>query len=203
MNENENAPKRRKWLLIATVIVMILLVASCIAVQKTNVITPTIVLQIGSGISFQNGEDLPEVTVGGMDSVNNEPVRIGNQAPATKQQGVKVVYHLSGGVEEASYGLENIRNHLLADPSVKIVVVVNGKGIELMLNGAKGADGKPFAISINDLKSTGVEFRVCEDTLNRRNIDKAQVISEASIIPSGVAEIARLQFKEGYAYLRP
>jgi intracellular sulfur oxidation DsrE/DsrF family protein len=162
---------------------MILLVASCIAVQKTNVITPTIVLQIGSGISFQNGEDLPEVTVGGMDSVNNEPVRIGNQAPATKQQGVKVVYHLSSGVEEASYGLENIRNHLVADPSVKIVVVVNGKGIELMLK--------------------GVEFRVCVDTLNRRNIDKTQVISEASIIPSGVAEIARLQFKEGYAYLRP
>jgi uncharacterized protein len=29
------------------------------------------------------------------------------------------------------------------------------------------------------------------------------VIEEASLVPSGVAEVARLQAKEGFVYLRP
>jgi intracellular sulfur oxidation DsrE/DsrF family protein len=29
------------------------------------------------------------------------------------------------------------------------------------------------------------------------------VVMEASVVPSGVAEVARLQAKEGFVYLRP
>jgi intracellular sulfur oxidation DsrE/DsrF family protein len=36
-----------------------------------------------------------------------------------------------------------------------------------------------------------------------RKIDRSKVIAEASIVPSGVAEAARLQAREGYVYLRP
>jgi hypothetical protein len=49
----------------------------------------------------------------------------------------------------------------------------------------------------------GVEFRVCEFTLQSRSIDKAKLLPEAKVVPSGVAEIARLQARERYAYIRP
>jgi intracellular sulfur oxidation DsrE/DsrF family protein len=36
-----------------------------------------------------------------------------------------------------------------------------------------------------------------------RHIDRSRVIPEAKIVPSGVAEIGRLESKEGYVYLKP
>jgi uncharacterized protein len=116
---------------------------------------------------------------------------------------IKTVYHFTNGLEEASRGLGNIRNHLAADPKAKISVVTNGNGIEFLLDGAKDKNGNPYEIIVQDLKSKNVDFRLCNNTLVSRNIDKAKVIPEATIVPSGVAEAARLQAREGYVYLRP
>jgi intracellular sulfur oxidation DsrE/DsrF family protein len=49
---------------------------------------------------------------------------------------IKVVYHLSEGIPQASRAIGNIRNHLAADPKVKIVVVAHGLGIDFLLDGA-------------------------------------------------------------------
>ena len=116
---------------------------------------------------------------------------------------MKAVYHLTNGIDEAQRGMGNIRNHLAADPSAKIVVVTNGNGIEFLLDGAKDRNGNPFDATVQDLKSKGVDFRVCNNTLVTRKIDKAKVIPEATIVPSGVAEAATLQAREGYVYIRP
>jgi intracellular sulfur oxidation DsrE/DsrF family protein len=48
-----------------------------------------------------------------------------------------------------------------------------------------------------------VEFRVCNNTLVSRKLSKEQVVMEAKIVPSGVAEVANLQAKEKFVYLRP
>jgi intracellular sulfur oxidation DsrE/DsrF family protein len=48
-----------------------------------------------------------------------------------------------------------------------------------------------------------VEFRLCNNTLVSRKIEKSKVIADVSIVPSGVAEAARLQAREGFVYLRP
>ena len=77
---------------------------------------------------------------------------------------VKVVYHLNEGIPQASRALPNIRNHLTADPTVKVVVVTHGPGIDFLLDGAVNLKDQPF---------------------------------------SGVAEVARLQAKDGFVYLRP
>jgi intracellular sulfur oxidation DsrE/DsrF family protein len=116
---------------------------------------------------------------------------------------IKTVYHLTNGLEEASRGLGNIRNHLAADPTAKITVVTNGNGIEFLLEGAKDKNGNPYEIIVQDLKGKGVDFRVCNNTLVTRKIDPSKVIAEAVVVPSGVAEAARLQAREGYVYLRP
>jgi intracellular sulfur oxidation DsrE/DsrF family protein len=115
----------------------------------------------------------------------------------------KVVYHINEGVQQASRAIGNIRNHLNADPSAKIVVVTHGPGIDFLLEGAENMAGGKFAGPIGELASRGVEFRVCNNTLVSRKIAKEQVVLEAKIVPSGVAEVANLQAKEKYAYLRP
>ncbi len=116
---------------------------------------------------------------------------------------VKVVYHLSEGVPQASRAIGNIRNHLAADPSAKIVVVAHGLGIDFLLDGATNQMDQPFAGSIGELAGRGVEFRVCNNTLTSRKIPKERVVMEASVVPSGVAEVARLQARESFVYLRP
>jgi len=122
---------------------------------------------------------------------------------AAEPQPVKVVYHLNEGLDQASSALRNIRNHLSADPGAKIVVVTHAGGINFLLEGAKDKNGNPYDAAVDDLSMKGVEFRVCNFTLQSRNIDKSKVHPEAKIVPSGVAEVSRLQAREGYAYLKP
>ena len=116
---------------------------------------------------------------------------------------IKTVYHLSEGIPQASRAVNNIRNHLAADPHVKIVVVTHGLGIDFLLQGATNQMEQPFAGAISELAAKGVEFRVCNNTLASRKIDASQVVKEARIVPSGVAEVAKLQAREGFVYLRP
>lgn len=115
---------------------------------------------------------------------------------------IKVVYHLSEGKPQASRAIANIRNHLAADPSVKIVVVTHGLGVDFLIDDATQKESS-FAGSVSDLAGRGVEFRVCRNTLTSRNIPPESLLLESQIVPSGVAEVARLQAKEGFVYLRP
>ena len=118
-------------------------------------------------------------------------------------QDIKTVYHINTGVETASAILGNVRNHLNADPKAKIAVVTHGPGIDFLLEGAKDSKGREFSGMVSDLSGKGVQFRVCNNTLTSRNIDANKVSMEAKIVPSGVSEVARLQAKEGYVYLKP
>jgi len=88
----------------------------------------------------------------------------------------KVVYHLGDGLPQATNGLRNVRNHLEVNPKAQIVVVAHAQG---------------------------VKFDVCEITLRNRKLTKDQFIEEVEYVPSGVAEITRLQQREGFSYLRP
>jgi intracellular sulfur oxidation DsrE/DsrF family protein len=124
-------------------------------------------------------------------------------APVLAEEPIKVVYHLSDGIDQASRGLANIRNHLRAAPGTRIVVVGLGDGISFMLKEARERNGKLFAPAIVDLAQQGVEFRICMNTLAAHDVPITQVISTVQPVPSGVAEIARLQAREGFVYIRP
>lgn len=117
--------------------------------------------------------------------------------------GFKVVYHISEGVQQASRAIGNMRNHLNAEPKTKIVVVTHGPGIDFLLDGAENAAGQSFAGAIGELSGRGVEFRVCNNTLVSRKIPADRVMMEAKIVPSGVAEVAKLQARESFVYLKP
>ena len=115
----------------------------------------------------------------------------------------KVVYHINDS-DNAGAALRNIGNHLDAtDGKARIVVVTHAKGIDFLLDGAHDKNGNPYSIPVEKLKDRGVDFRVCAITLKTRNIDPKKVVPEAKIVPSGVAEIGRLQAREGFVYLKP
>lgn len=115
----------------------------------------------------------------------------------------KVVYHVNDSAAQASAAIRNINNHLEVNPKAKIVVVTHANGVDFLFDGAKDRNGNLYTIGVEDLKKRGVEFDVCEITLRNRKLTKGQFIPEATFVPSGVAEITRLQQREGYAYLRP
>ena len=115
-----------------------------------------------------------------------------------------VVYHIDDAQLQGLKGLRNIRNHLDVSPSTKIIVVTHANGVDMLMDGAKDKKNNvEYAPLVSALKSRGVIFEVCEITIKNRGLNKNQFILEADYTPSGVVRIADLQFKNGYAYIKP
>lgn len=121
---------------------------------------------------------------------------------ARAEDPVKAVYHLSDD-QSAMLAMMNAANHLAADPNAKIVVVALSRGVKAFVFGAQDATGKPYAEWVDQLTARGVEFRMCQNTMNAFKISKGDLVDKVQIVPSGVAEIVRLQAREGYVYVRP
>ncbi|MCF3972161.1 DsrE family protein [Paracoccus salsus] len=131
--------------------------------------------------------------------------------PAAAQSGYepqKVVYHIneSGGEDGSGYkgALNNMRNHINAvgKTNLELRVVMHGNGLELV---AKATDNQQLQGLIAGLKNDGVRFQVCNNTLTSRDIDPDADLFDVwpeDIVPSGVAELAKLQ-TEGFVYLKP
>jgi intracellular sulfur oxidation DsrE/DsrF family protein len=114
----------------------------------------------------------------------------------------KMVFHLDE-TRNARWALMLARSYMDDSPKAKIVIVAYGPGIDFLLDDAQDKNGNPYDRRIRTLADRGVEFRVCATTLSARNVAKEDLLEAASIVPSGISEIARLQLKEGYAYLKP
>jgi intracellular sulfur oxidation DsrE/DsrF family protein len=117
----------------------------------------------------------------------------------------KVVYHVNyDDPKQQSAAMRNIQNHINAvgAENLDLRVVMHGKGVSLLATANEDMD---FQSKVVSLKSQGIAFNVCANTLKGRKLDyKTQLfdVTEADIVPSGVAELARLQ-NMGYAYIKP
>jgi intracellular sulfur oxidation DsrE/DsrF family protein len=127
---------------------------------------------------------------------------LGVMQAARSADAVKTVYHLSDE-QSATLAMFNISNHLTADPGAKIVLVALSRGVKVLTFGAQDATGRPFAEWVDQLSAKGVEFRICQNSMNAYKLTREDLVDKVQIVPSGVAEIARLQNREGYAYIRP
>lgn len=114
----------------------------------------------------------------------------------------QVIYHVDDVKTQGLKGLRNIRNHLDVDPGARITVVTHANGVDLLMEGAKDANGGDFAGPVAALVARGVRFEVCEITLQNRSLKREQFLQEASFTPSGVVRIAKLQ-RQGFAYIKP
>lgn len=120
----------------------------------------------------------------------------------------KVVYHVNyeGGDDDRAYrgAMRNIQNHLdaVGASNMDVKVVLHGNGLGLLM-AAKEDDR--LQTTVGSLKGQGVSFQVCNNTLQGRNIsydDDLYDVWEEDIVPSGVAELSRLQ-QQGYTYIKP
>lgn len=119
----------------------------------------------------------------------------------------KVVYHNDGGApDNAAYFrklLTNIRNHVNAvgKDHIQLRVVDHGDGLVLFQLANQDHD---LAARIDALKAEGVKFLICNNTLTERHIDWHTLygVKQGDIVPSGVAEISRLEGM-GYLYIHP
>jgi hypothetical protein len=128
----------------------------------------------------------------------------------------KVVYHINYDDPKVQAGaLRNVQNHINAvgKENLDFKIVMHGKGLSLLLEpeSVKGTKLKygnatpTIQAKISGLKAQGVNFQVCANTLRGKKIsyeDDLYDVSQSDIVPSGVAELSRLQ-QMGYTYIKP
>ena len=127
--------------------------------------------------------------------------------PAGYYKDQKVVYHNDGGSPENKVYfkrlLNNIKNHVEAvgKDHLDLRVVDHGDGLILF---QAANDDKELASRVETLKAQGVKFLICNNTLTERKIDWHTLygVKQDDIVPSGVAELARLQGM-GFVYIHP
>ena len=131
-------------------------------------------------------------------------IGIASTSNAQSSGSTKVVYHIDDAETQGLKGLRNIRNHLDVSPQTTIIVVTHANGVDLLMDGGKDKkNGVEYAPLVGALKSRGVKFEVREITLKNCNLKKDQFIMDADFTPSGVVRVADLQYKDGFAYIKP
>ncbi len=118
----------------------------------------------------------------------------------------KVVYQNSGGLpDDRAYFLRVLRNigaHVAATKgNVEIRLVSFGAGVKVFQQAKTDPE---LAKAIDAAKEKKVRLLVCRNTMRALNLTAADVygITEDDIVPSGVAELARLQGL-GFVYIHP
>ena len=128
----------------------------------------------------------------------------------------KAVYHINYDDPQTQAGaLRNIQNPINAvgAENIDLKVVMHGKGLSLLLEPDAAGNTKLELGNATDivqaklagLKDQGVAFQVCGNTLKGKQIDfegDFSDVDEKDIVPSGVAELSRLQ-GIGYSYIKP
>lgn len=127
----------------------------------------------------------------------------------------KVVYHVNYyGAKQQQAALRNVQNHINAvgAENLDLKIVLHGNGISMLMEPdalgtnkmKEGNADQAMQVRISTLKDQGVQFKVCNNTLQGRKVstDTLYDFDKADIVASGVAQLAILQ-ADGYAYIKP
>ena len=117
-------------------------------------------------------------------------------AQTTKEH--KVVIQLNTA-DTASWSstIGNIKNLQKVWPNnISVEVVVHGKALDLLV-----ANKTHLAADVIGLTKEGVVFAACENSMRKHNINKADLLTIAITVPSGVAELV-LKQEQGWSYLK-
>ena len=140
----------------------------------------------------------------------------GTTSTGSRYEKQKVVYHINyDDPKTQAAALRNIQNHINAvgKDNLDLKVVLHGKGLSLLLepDAVKNTKLKygnatnDMQAKISSLKGQKVAFIICANTLKGKKVNyetDLYDVSEADLVPSGVAELAHLQAR-GYTYIKP
>ena len=134
------------------------------------------------------------------------PARADTPTPAPYYTFQRVVYQNDGGMPDNHAYFARLLHHIGAhiaatDGKVEIRVVNFAAGVTLFQMAATDADLRG---QIDGLRAKGERFQICRNTLNGRGLKPEDLygVKPDDVVPSGVAEIARLQGM-GFVYLHP
>lgn len=109
----------------------------------------------------------------------------------------RIVFHVATGDTLAYRALTKQLSNVLAYwPTASLEVVIHNKGIGFMRR-----DQSVFEPEIQALKSKGVVFAVCENTMKQQKLTKDQILGQAIFVPVGLAELVIRQ-EEGWSYIK-
>lgn len=116
--------------------------------------------------------------------------------PAEKQHRIVFEVTMEGAEQWTAVlnNVENVRNALGAGSEIE--VVAHSKGLGLLV-----AKDNPLADRMKKLADTGVVFAACENTMEKKNVSKEQLVPFATTTDSGVAEVVRKQ-EAGWSYIK-
>lgn len=120
-------------------------------------------------------------------------------AQATKDH-YGVIFHIDeGGQATIKKTLTNVEN-LLNDPRLKgkvqVELIANSKGFAVYVK------NNGFEEKLKELQKEGVILAQCSNTLHELHVDRENLYSFVSIVPSGMGEIT-LREAQGWAYIHP
>ncbi len=98
-----------------------------------------------------------------------------------------------------SMALTNIINYkkALVGQEYSVVVLANAGAVPFYL-----PNSEAHAATIQELAEQGVQFKACQNALNKNGIKAEELPSFVKIVPAGIVEIVDLQ-RAGFAYLKP
>jgi intracellular sulfur oxidation DsrE/DsrF family protein len=110
----------------------------------------------------------------------------------------KIIFQFTNGIDTLQQKaminqLNNLTTHW---PKAKYEVVIHSMGLPFIMS----AKSKQIQ-AIKALRTKGVRFVVCENTLKSQKVTKEQLMSEVEYIPVGIAEIVEKQ-EQGWSYVK-
>lgn len=111
----------------------------------------------------------------------------------------RVVFELNvDGAEQWQGILNNVENlqKTFGNEATEIEAVVHGKGLGLILK-----TNEAMWERLQSASGAGVRFTACENTMRRMNLKMEDLMTFATTVDSGVAEVVRKQ-EAGWSYIK-
>lgn len=112
-----------------------------------------------------------------------------------KKHKIVMQFSDSDSVSQASV-VGQVKNIRTAWPNAQVEVVCHGPGLDLLVSSKSKA-----AAQVAEWSAKGIVFAACNNTMKRRNINKADLLPTSLVVPSAIIELT-LKQENGWAYIK-
>ena len=120
-------------------------------------------------------------------------------AQPSGSQGVAV--HLDS-ITHINRAIRQVERLVDAHPETPVRLILIASAVEPALEGAMDKNGGLYSAQLEQLLAKGVGIFACETTLTSLSKRPEELTFGVDTVPSGIAELARLQLESDYAYLK-
>ncbi len=112
-----------------------------------------------------------------------------------------IVFHVDSD-QKMNRVLRQIARHQAGNPNIAARVILIAEGVRSAMDGAVDTNGGDYSAQMEQLLMSGVRIFACENTLTSFNLNRDNLALGIETVPSGVAELGRLQVNEGWGYIK-